>query len=1037
MKITEKWIAKTAGWKANKAGRDLYKQGAVITSSVNGNIITGTLKSGAKPTRVTVKIHSPIDIDTVCPRLACRRTGEVCAHAVAIMLHTIADEINIAPPTATNSQTKNSSHSSETRPTHPITPLSIELPPNFPSSLRGGSGGLSIRLLPFSPEEPAALPAHPKEIDAKLSQWLTQLTGKATPTMLALRSSHALEFLHTIAAHSRIYLHHSKPNQQRIIISNKGTRIPMQLQRLDDRIAIQLTPAITKHGTAWHHSDHLYLWDDQQKCLLIHPTAKLWKPRHWQRLAEGKQIHLTILEFLQSLPQQNDLIIWDDADTDLETLISPGEPEFELTLAGDTTQLHATLQARYSPELTIPIGLGCETQNAAKFPIPAPQKPLHFLSQNTDAENNAAATLMQAGFLPAPQTLAGWSLSGEDNIIEFLTTTLPELNKTWHIHTASKLRSLTNNIVRIIPHFEILDTKKLPQQRSGQDWLAFDISFHSDQGKPIPREVIQRMLATGTRKGTSKNGKQVIISKFDADTVEALLLDTDPRQENGIYYAPKLQAAYLKRLRAHYTHTTPENPDLSVIQSLPANIQSTLRPYQKEGIAWLYQRATQEGSALLADDMGLGKTLQTLALIHLLKPTSSAPSLIVCPTSLLQNWQAETEKFFPALRTLILHGSKRKQQFVSAHDADILITSYALIARDLDFYKKLQISTLAIDEASLIRNPDTQAAKALRQLNANHRIALSGTPVENAVQDLWSLFAFLLPGYLGSRKDFQQRYQQPLTSTAPDPHTMQRLRLRIEPFMLRRTKANVAKDLPPKIEQVVLCPTTPEQRQTYIQLLHQGAQKVAASTAGAASIHTLTALLRLRQAASDLRLIDPETTLTPEQSSAKLTRLIELLTEAKAGGHRTLVFSQFTQMLALIKSALDSAAITYAYLDGSTRDRQSEVDKFQSPSGPDVFLISLKAGGYGLNLTAADTVIHYDPWWNPAVEAQATDRAHRIGQSKPITVYKLVTQGTVEEKILHLQKNKRNIINATIGDDNSPLMQGLSQKEIASLLTDH
>lgn len=1028
MEITEKWIAKAAGWKANKAGKDLFKQGFVTDSVQKGSVITGTLQSSAsaKPTRVTVKIHSDTDIDTVCPRMQCRRTGEICAHAVALMLHSISEN----SPQQTSSEKRTTSTKPSLPKNTPI-PLQIHLPPTFPESINTSDttkGGLSIKLSLATPETSELS-------DQTLTDWLIYKTGKPTPPILGLRGPQALEFLHTIIDHPRILL-----AGQPASVHNKGNRIPMSLTRDDDRILISLSPSVIHNSTAWHSNDHLYLWDPHHRYLIIHNVSQLWKPRYWQRITDGNPVSIPLTEFLTSLDAQSELIIWDNDSTLSDIPISTAEPTITLILDGSTQLLTAQVQANYSPTDTHTIGLN---QNCdIKFPIPHPQKPNHYLNRNRDAEDLAAGILMQAGFnITDPN--GTWQLASEDATIEFLTATLPNLEteNQWQIKASNKLNSQKNNIVRITPNFDFKGDQN-QTQGSGQDWLAFDVNFTTDTGKEIPKEVIQRMLASGKRTGTSKNGKRVIISNFDADTVETVLRDTNPKQENGLYYAPKAQAAYLKRLQQHYTNTPLTKPDLSIIKNLPQDIQQTLRPYQEEGIAWLHQRTTQEGAALLADDMGLGKTLQTLSLIHLLKKDNStqAPTLVVCPTSLLGNWQAETKKFFPHLNTLILHGPKRKDYFTVAHSADIIITSYALIARDLDHYSKQQFHTLVIDEASLIRNPDTQAAKALRQVNANHRLALTGTPVENAVRDLWSLFHFLLPGYLGTRKDFQNHYQQPLSNNSPDPAIMKRLRMRVEPFMLRRTKAKVAKDLPPKILQTIYCEPSPSQKKTYAQLLKQGAQKVDTmaddpSKAGAARIQILTVLLRLRQAATDLRLLDPEMDITMEEASGKIIRLLELLREAKEGNHRVLIFSQFTSMLTLIKSALTQADITFAYLDGATKDRAKEVEKFQSPTGPDTFLISLKAGGYGLNLTAADTVIHFDPWWNPAVEAQATDRAYRIGQTKPTTVYKMVTTGTVEEKIIRLQQAKQGLINSTLGDDDAPLMQGLTQQEISSLLS--
>jgi superfamily II DNA or RNA helicase len=1018
MEITEKWIAKAAGWKANKEGRDLFKQGAVQDSTKKGTIITGTLRSGAKPTRVTVKIHSDTDIDTVCPRIQCRRTGEVCGHAVALMLHSISEEPpqQRIPEKLTSNTIKNTS-----------IPLRIDLPPTFPTSINGGEGGISVKLSRVEDESIS-------RSDQRLTDWLVTATGKVAPTILGLRASQALDFLSCITDHQRIFVAGEQAS-----INNTGSRIPMSLTRDDDRISVSLSPSVFENGIAWHANDRLYLWDTQQCYLIIHDVSQLWKARYWQRIVAGNPVSLPLTEFLSSLEAQNDLIIWNDDSLLSDIPISAANPSFTLVLDGSTQQLSAQLKANYSKAdgLTHTIGLhdGCDI----KFPIADPNKKDHYLTRNRESEDIAAGILMQAGFqIIDPR--GTWQMANEDAVIEFLIATLPSLESenNWEIKSTTKLNSLKNNIVRITPSF---DFKGDPAQRSGQDWLAFDVNFKTDGGKEIPKEVIQRMLASGKRSGTSKNGKRVIISNFDADTVETVLRDTNPKQENGLYYAPKVQAAYLKRLQKHYTNKPLTEPDLSIIKNLPLAIRETLRPYQEEGIAWLYDRARNDGGALLADDMGLGKTLQTLSLIHLLKGPHE-PTLVVCPTSLLGNWQAECRKFFPEFNSLILHGPKRKDYFDVAHSADIIITSYALIARDLEFYSNQKFHTLVIDEASLIRNPDTQAAKALRKLNADHRIALTGTPVENAVRDLWSLFNFLLPGYLGSRKDFQQHYQQPLSNSTSDPAIMKRLRMRVEPFMLRRTKAKVAKDLPPKILQTIYCEPSASQQKTYAQLLRQGAEKVDAMSddqAGPARIQILTVLLRLRQAATDLRLLDAEMDISMDEASGKMVRLLELLREAKEGDHRVLIFSQFTSMLSLIKVALNEADISYAYLDGSTKDRAKEVEKFQSPTGPDTFLISLKAGGYGLNLTAADTVIHVDPWWNPAVEAQATDRAYRIGQTKPTTVYKLVTRGTVEEKIVRLQQAKQGLINSTLGenggDDDAPLMQGLSQLEISGLLS--
>ena len=428
--------------------------------------------------------------------------------------------------------------------------------------------------------------------------------------------------------------------------------------------------------------------------------------------------------------------------------------------------------------------------------------------------------------------------------------------------------------------------------------------------------------------------------------------------------------------------------------------------------------------------MGLGKTVQTLAFLR--AHQGLGPALVVCPTSLVTNWENETRKFTPELKTLALEGADRAARFKSIADVDIVITSYALLRRDIDTLREIKFSTAVLDEAQHIKNPETQNAQAAFALRAKHRFVLTGTPMENSVRDLWSIMNFALPGYLGNRNDFRERYELPIArGSAPD--VQRRLSRRLQPFLLRRRKRDVAKDLPEKIEQVVPCSLTSHQRAAYDALLREIQQGLGSSgknvNAGAQRMKMLTGLLRLRQVCCDLRLVG----IDKEETSAKLDLLDELLEEAIDGEHRVLVFSQFVSMLHLVRERLEKLEIPFCYLDGSTKQRQEVVDRFQSDSAIPVFLISLKAGGVGLNLSAADTVIHFDPWWNPAVEAQATDRAHRIGQTRVVTAYKLITRDTVEEKILRLQEKKRAAIDAAI-DSEEPLMTGLTTEELEELL---
>jgi len=466
-------------------------------------------------------------------------------------------------------------------------------------------------------------------------------------------------------------------------------------------------------------------------------------------------------------------------------------------------------------------------------------------------------------------------------------------------------------------------------------------------------------------------------------------------------------------------------------------LESVLRPYQKQGVAWLQFLRENDFGGILADEMGLGKTLQTLAFLrHVVRQNAGGvPWLIVCPTSLVFNWVAEARKFTPTLKVLALHGAERHTQFEQLAHSDLIVTSYALIRRDAERYRGLEFDTMVLDEAQHIKNRATQNAQAVKAVRAKHRLVLTGTPLENSVLDLWSIFDFLMPGYLGSAKDFRERYELPIIREK-NVEAQQRLARRLRPFLLRRLKQEVAADLPAKLEQVAFCELTADQRDVYQQVIEASRKEVLAAV-GAQGLAksrmvVLTALLRLRQVCCDLRLLKLEN-VNPANASGKLDLFGELLEEVMDGGHRVLVFSQFTSMLALLQERLTDEGIEFCRLDGATTNRGAVVQRFQDNPSIPVFLISLKAGGVGLNLTGADTVIHFDPWWNPAVEDQATGRAHRIGQTKVVTSYKLITRDTVEEKILLLQNRKREIVEATL-DGEAAFTESLNWEEIQELL---
>ena len=482
-------------------------------------------------------------------------------------------------------------------------------------------------------------------------------------------------------------------------------------------------------------------------------------------------------------------------------------------------------------------------------------------------------------------------------------------------------------------------------------------------------------------------------------------------------------AAHIERFRS-----VTEIPEVPV----PAGFVGTLRHYQQEGVNWLQHLRESGLGGLLADDMGLGKTAQTIAHIVVEEAAGrlNCPALVVVPTSLVPNWMAELERFAPHLSVLVLHGVDRHERRSELDRTHVAITTYTVLTRDIEEMAELKWHMVVLDEAQAIKNSSSKATHAVCRLDTKHRVCLSGTPIENNLGELWSLFAFLMPGLLGRRKSFTRRFRNPIEKEG-DVVRRRQLVSRIRPFILRRTKSAVATELPPKhtiLRRITLAPDQRELYETIRATMHERVMEgIAARGVGQSHVLVLDALLKLRQVCCDPRLVKlPSARLAG--TSSKLLDLLEMVVEMIAEGRRILLFSQFTSMLDLMKPPLTDAGIRFVELRGDTRDRAAPVESFEAGEVP-LFLISLKAGGRGLNLTAADTVIHYDPWWNPAVEDQASDRAHRIGQTKSVFVYKLIAADTVEERILELQERKAVLASLAFSDDTMPL-QAMDAEDI-------
>jgi superfamily II DNA or RNA helicase len=466
----------------------------------------------------------------------------------------------------------------------------------------------------------------------------------------------------------------------------------------------------------------------------------------------------------------------------------------------------------------------------------------------------------------------------------------------------------------------------------------------------------------------------------------------------------------------------------------PTTLKAELREYQSEGLNWLQFLREYELGGILADDMGLGKTIQTLAhlLVEKRAHRTDRPNLVIAPTSLMVNWKREAQRFAPSLNLLVLHGADRKKKFNQIGSSDLVLTTYPLLSRDTDILMQHEWHIVILDEAQYIKNPRSRAAQTARQLKTRHRLCLTGTPMENHLGELWSQFHFLMPGALGDEKRFKKLFRTPIEKHQ-DATRQQQLRKRLAPFMLRRDKSEVATELPPKTEILSEVELDGAQRELYetirVSMHRKVQQAIDDKGIKRSQIIILDALLKLRQVCCHPQLLKLPSA-KKVKHSAKLAQLMEMLPEMVEEGRRILLFSQFTSMLAIIEDELKSHKIGYVKLTGQTRNREKPIDDFQAEKVP-VFLISLKAGGAGLNLTAADTVIHYDPWWNPAAERQATDRAHRIGQDKPVFVYKMITDGTVEEKIIEMQAKKQALADALFSEGSQGA--GISNKDLQTL----
>jgi superfamily II DNA or RNA helicase len=669
-----------------------------------------------------------------------------------------------------------------------------------------------------------------------------------------------------------------------------------------------------------------------------------------------------------------------------------------------------------------------------------------FVRRNWEAEAQAAETLREDGFvqmrLPDPRSAKGrrvYVFRGEgpaEQWHRFVTERVPALTS---LGFRAKIEGeFGPRLAKRVGACEI----SISDAEIGH--FAVDFSIEID-GEKIPLlPVLSNLLARGGMEQARIVDGEVITSledgrvvKLPQDRIRRMLgiigdlIEAAERRADGALVLPATEAPAMLELEEivqarwenaaaieTYAARFRAQTDFPEVK-LPSGFTAVLRPYQAQGVAWMQHLMAHNLGAFLADDMGLGKTAQTIAhlCVEYAAGRMAAPVLIVVPTSLMANWVSELGKFAPALKVEVLHGLGRHHRRERLEDVQVVITTYTVLARDVEDMKALPWHMIVLDEAQAIKSPEAKATRAVCQLQSRQRICLSGTPIENNLDELWSQFAFLMPGLLGDRKGFAKRYRTPIEKNNDQLRRAQLAR-RIKPFIMRRRKSEVATELPPKHTILRRITLAPDQRELYetirVTMYEKVREQVAERSLSQSRIVVLDALLKLRQACCDPRLVKLPSARSIEGSS-KLDDLIDMVGEMIPEGRRILLFSQFTSMLDLIKPKLHAAGVKFVELRGSTIDRAEPVRAFEAGEVP-LFLISLKAGGRGLNLVSADTVIHYDPWWNPAVEDQASDRAHRIGQTKSVFVYKLIAADTVEERILELQQRKADLANIAFSE---------------------
>jgi superfamily II DNA or RNA helicase len=1062
--ITKKSLIKWGGEAVYTQAAQLVRRGAVMKADMKDDWITGVIaRESASEIYTKLRVLDPDRIESHCPCFTNQHSGQVCPHVVALG---IALMLRHADPLreqkyqedqrrARRLEAVEESDYLQRDPRGTPARLALTLAPAWAEDYWKGRISFSLLLLTAdSIVPPETVPrgtrlALSKEDDNLLSV-LEDICEGPPPGRFDVVPSDFLNIL-DVAGHTRLAV----AGKGEIIVET----IPMQTNLrvdLDHENGELLVFPVTELPFLNPGEIPVYLVYNRRG--RVYANGHLWPmknvlpiPYHGIYQAEEIVPRDRVVNFLRrDLPGLQTLIHVEMELTPDLFATSPGTPVFHLELQGSKASLRATLKAAYGAR-TFCAGAP-DTQG--EFAQPDPDDILKYSTRNLAAELAAVEALTRYGFeedRSGTTADVSYTLVGTRETLNFLGSGYPALGRSgWKISFAGRLAEIVDNLPVVTPVVQIAE--------KNAGWFDVGFTFDLPGRGALPAAEIQRALNRGDA-FLDRDGQTLLIDREAVDSMRTIFNDCQSRESGtpGHFLMPSVYAPFvqssLNALDGVDVEDPPDWREKAAERNRAGNVrfrpvplgplENTLRPYQKEGVYWLRFLEESGLNGLLADEMGLGKTLQAITWLSLPRTDSQArgkPALVVCPTSLVENWNREAETFAPNLRCLMISGPDRAALFAQIPKCDLVITSYALLRRDLDAYRAIQFSVAVLDEAQHIKNRSTQNAVAAKQINAVGKLVLTGTPVENSVADLWSIMDFLMPQYLGEYDLFRGRYELPIAAGDREGELAQaKLRRKLHPFLLRRLKKDVAKDLPDKIVKVSFCPLTLDQQRVYNDLLAESRRTIGdlvkAKGFDRSRFEILAILMRLRQVCCHLDLLkEHHKPGTYENPSAKLDAFFELLDEAMDGGHRILVFSQFVTMLKLLRAELDQRGLSYCYLDGSTQDRLEQCQRFNLNPDIPVFLISLKAGGTGLNLTGADMVVHFDPWWNPAVEDQATDRAHRIGQKRTVYSIKLIAEHTVEEKVLAMQQKKQAVINATISVTDESVMQKLTFDDIRDLI---